>query len=306
MEEEDIFDEIIRKKSHLLRGHTACPGCASVIALRYVTKALGQNTVFVIPACCSSVYQGIFPHSSFDFHVFNTAFAAAPSVASGLKRGLKAKGNDETEVVAWGGDGGIVDIGFASVSGAAERNEDILVICYDNQAYMNTGIQRSGATPPGAQTTTTYTGKGEKRKMASFLLLEHDIPYTATANPAYPIDLYQKVKKAKTIEGFRYIHILSPCPPGWRLEESKVIEIAKLANETGFWPLWEAVKKQEEINFTLSGESKKYLDPEERKPIEAFLNPQGRFKGAKEWQIDLIEQQTREQWKKIKRYRNIP
>lgn len=301
-EEGNILDEIIEKDSHLLQGHTACPGCASALSLRYVTKALGKNAVFVIPASCSSVYQAIFPHSSYDFHIFNTAFASAASVASGIKRGLRAQGNDDTEVVVWGGDGGIVDIGFAAVSGAAERNEDILVFCYDNQAYMNTGIQRSGATPPGAETTTTHTGKKEKQKMAPYILLEHDIPFTATANPAYPMDLYKKIKKAKRIDGFRYIHIFSPCPPGWRMEESKVIEIAKIANKTGYWPLWEAKRIDGELNFEISSQSKQYTDPEKREPIERFLKPQGRFNVANKTQVQLIKEQITEQWRKIRGY----
>lgn len=296
------LDEIIERKSHLLQGHTACPGCASVIGLRYVTKALGKNVVFVVPASCSSVYQAIWPYSAYDFHIYNTAFASAAAVASGLKRGLKARGNEETEVVVWGGDGGIVDIGFASVSGAAERNEDIIVFCYDNEAYMNTGIQRSGSTPPGAVTTTTYTGKAQRKKMAPFILLEHDVPYVATANPAFPMDLYEKVKKAKSIHGFRYIHILSPCPPGWRIEESKIIEVAKLANKTGFWPLWEAERTNGELKFKLSPHSKKYIDPEKRDPLEKFIKIQGRFRKASQKQITLLKEQIAEQWRKIRRY----
>lgn len=296
------LDEIVENEEYLLQGHTACPGCGATLALRHVTKALGQNTVFVIPACCSSVFHGIWPHSAFDFHTFNTAFASAPAVASGIKRGLRAKGNEETQVVAWGGDGGIVDIGFAALSGAAERNEDIIVICYDNEAYMNTGIQRSGATPPGASTTTTHTGKQEMKKQAPFILLEHDVPYVATASSAHPMDLYTKVKKAKETRGFSYIHILSPCTPGWRLEESKSVESGKIAIKTGYWALWDAERADGELNFELSPQSKKYIDPEEREPIERFLEIQGRFRRMSENQTALIKKQIKEQWRKIERY----
>lgn len=300
--EKNIMDKITEKEEFLLPGHTACPGCGSTIALRHVTKALGKDVVFVIPASCSSVYPGIYPHSAYNFMTFNTAFASAASVASGLKRGLEAKGNEDTEVVVWGGDGGIIDIGFASVSGAAERNEDILVFCYDNEAYMNTGIQRSGSTPPGAITTTTHTGKTEKKKMTPFILLEHDVPYVATANPAYITDLYKKIEKAKTIEGFRFIHILSPCPPGWRIPEEKSIEVAKIANKVGYWPLWEAEMKNEDLRFTLSPKSKKYLDPEERADLEEFYKYQGRFSKVTEAMKESLRKQIERQWTKIRRY----
>ena len=296
------LDEIIEQKELLLAGHTACPGCGSVIGLRYVLKALGENTVLVVPACCASIYQTIWPHSSFGVHTYNTAFASASAVASGLKRGLKAKGHDDANVVVWGGDGGIVDIGFATVSGAAERNEDIFVLCYDNEAYMNTGIQRSGATPPGARTTTTWSGKPRKKKLVPFIILMHGVPYVATANIADPIDLYEKVKKAKQIKGFRYIHILCSCPPGWRVPEEKSIEVMRLANETGYWPLWEAEKKNEKLKFELSPKSRRYLDPEKRKPIEEYLKLQGRFKTITADQTELLKAQVEDQWDMVNKF----
>lgn len=298
MAKKTTLDEVIEKKEFLLSGHTACPGCGSVIGLRYVLKALGENTALVVPACCASVYHGAWPDSSFGIHTYNTAFASAASVASGLKHGLKAKGHEDVNVVVWGGDGGIIDIGFATVSGAAERNEDIFVLCYDNEAYMNTGIQRSGGTPPGARTTTTWKGKPRKKKLVSFIMLMHGAPYVATANLAYPIDLYEKVKKAKQIEGFRYIHILSSCPPGWRISEEKSIEVMRLANETGYWPLWEAEKKNEKVELKLSAKSRKYLDQEKRKPIEEYLELQNRFKGITEEQTELLKAQIKDQDRK--------
>lgn len=296
------LDKMISAKELLLRGHTACPGCGSTLALRHVLKALGDKTVLVIPASCSSVYQGIYPKTSFNVHTFNTAFASAAAVASGMKNALVQKGSSDVNVVVWGGDGGLTDIGFATVSGAAERNEDILVIEYDNEAYMNTGIQRSGSTPLGAVTTTTYTGKKENKKSLSLIALMHGVPYVATANSSYPTDLYQKVKKAKDIKGFRLIHIFSPCPPGWRHDDSKTVEIGRLAVETGYWILWEAENVDGQMKLKLSGPSRRYLDPSKRKPIEEFLKLQGRFKNLTPEQIEGLKKWIDNQWELIKKF----
>ena len=302
MNKKTVLDELIESKELLLQGHSACPGCGSTMAMRYVLKALGEKTVLVIPASCSSVYQGLYPKSSFKVHTFNTAFASAAAVASGIKNGLVRKGSSDVNVVVWGGDGGLTDIGFATVSGAMERNEDIIVIEYDNEAYMNTGIQRSGSTPHGAITTTTYTGKKENKKSISLQALMHNVPYVATANSAYPIDLYNKVKKAKQIRGFKLIHIFSPCPPGWRHDDSKTVEVAKLAVETGYWILWEAENVDGRMKLKLSGPSRPYLNPEKRKPIEEFLKLQGRFKNMTPEAIEELKKWINNQWEIIKRF----
>lgn len=302
MAKKTTLDEMIEQKELLLSGHTACPGCGSVIGLRYVLKALGENTALVVPACCASIYQTLWPNSSFGVHTYNTAFASAAAVASGLKRGLKAKGHGDVNVAVWGGDGGIIDIGFATVSGAAERNEDILVICYDNEGYMNTGIQRSGSTPPGARTTTTWKGKPRKKKLVPFIMLMHGIPYVATANLAYPVDLYEKVKKAREISGFRYIHILCSCPSGWRVPEAKIIEVLRLANETGYWPLWESERVDEKTEVKLSQNSKRYVNPEKRKSLDEYLEIQNRFKAITEEQKRLIKSQIDDLWNMVERF----
>ncbi len=299
---ETTLDKMISAKELLLRGHTACPGCGSTLALRHVLKALGEKTVLVIPASCSSVYQGIYPKTSFKVHTFNTAFASAAAVASGMRNALIQKGSSDVNVVVWGGDGGLTDIGFATVSGAAERNEDIIVIEYDNEAYMNTGIQRSGSTPLGAVTTTTYTGKTENKKSLSLIALMHGVPYVATANSSYPIDLYQKVKKAKEIRGFRLIHIFAPCPPGWRFDDSKTVEVGRLAVETGYWILWEAENIDGRMKLKLSGPSRRYLDPSKRRPLEEFLKIQGRFKNLTPEQIEGLKKWIDAQWELIKKF----
>ncbi|MCD6491154.1 MAG: 3-methyl-2-oxobutanoate dehydrogenase subunit beta [Candidatus Njordarchaeia archaeon] len=297
-----IYDELIEREDLVLPGNTSCPGCGSILALRYVLKALGKDTIIVIPASCSSVYQAIFPYSSIKVHIFNTAFASAAAVASGLKHALVAKGYDDVNVLVWGGDGGLIDIGFATVSGAAERNEDIIVAVYDNEAYMNTGIQRSGSTPPGAITTTTYAGKSEEKKPMPYLMLLHGVPYVATASSGYPLDLYQKVKKARNIHGFRFLHIFAPCPPGWRFDDSKTVTVAKLAVETGYWILWEAEQTDHGLNFSISGPSRPYIDPARRKPLEDYLMLQGRFRDISPEKINLIKKYIDNQWEFIKRF----
>mgnify|MGYP000274076922 CR=1 FL=1 len=298
-----ILDELIEAGEYLLPGHTACPGCGSVIALRHVLKALGKDTILVIPASCSSVYQAIYPKVSINVMIYNVAFASAAAVASGISQALERKGFEDVNVVVWGGDGGLIDIGAASVSGAAERNENIFVICYDNEAYMNTGIQRSGSTPPGARTTTTPIGKivGFKKPMA-YIMLMHGVPYVATANVAYPTDLYEKVKKAKSIKGFKFIHIFTPCPPGWRFDDSKTIEVARLAVETGYWILWQAEYRHGRIHFELSPPSRPYLDASKRKPIEEFLKFQGRFSKITEESVKKLREWIEYQWSIAKRF----
>ncbi|MCR8501612.1 MAG: thiamine pyrophosphate-dependent enzyme [Candidatus Korarchaeota archaeon] len=299
--------EIISKPDLLLRGHSACPGCPSTIALRMALKALGEKTILVIPASCSSVYQGVYPGVSFNVITYNVAFASAAAVASGIKRALTKKGYTDVNVVAWGGDGGLVDIGLATVSGAAERGEDIIVICYDNEAYMNTGIQRSGATPPGAWTTTTWAGKTEIKKPMPFILLDHGVRYVATTSVGYPIDIYNKVKKAASFrgEGLRYIHILAPDPPGWRFDSSLTIELGRLAVETGFWPLWEAEVIGGKIKFRLTPPSTTLIDPSKRVPLERFIEKQGRFRAMKEWHVEKLRQQMELYWELVRAFLSL-
>jgi len=299
--------EFIEKPELLFKGHSACPGCPSAIALRISLKALGKNTILVIPASCSSVYQGIFPNSAFRVMTYNVAFASAAAVASGIRHALNKKGHKDVNVVVWGGDGGLVDIGMATMSGAAERGEDIIAICYDNEAYMNTGIQRSGASPPGAWTTTTPTGKTQIKKPMPFILVSHGARYVATTSVGYPLDLYNKVKKAAELrgEGFRYIHILSPDPPGWRFDASLTVTLGKLAVETGFWPLWEAEVVEGKIKFKLNPPSNRLLDPSKRKPIDEFMKYQGRFRVATDVHKKLLMQQIEFYWELVKAFLSL-
>ncbi|MBM1154474.1 3-methyl-2-oxobutanoate dehydrogenase subunit beta [archaeon] len=262
------------REEFLLPGHTACPGCGATIALRIVMKALGPRTVFVIPACCSTVIQGIFPGSSFAVPVVNIPFEAAAAVAAGVSAALEQLGEKDFSVVAWAGDGGTFDIGLQALSGAAERNDNILYICYDNEMYSNTGIQRSSATPIGAWTTTTPTGKREHKKDLLRIVSAHHVPYAATATIAFPKDLYEKVRKARQIRGFKFLHILTPCPVGWRFDASKTVEISRLAVQTGYWALYEI----EHGKLRISPAFTPYLDKSRRKPIDEFLKHQLRFR----------------------------
>ncbi|MHA1835393.1 MAG: thiamine pyrophosphate-dependent enzyme [Candidatus Odinarchaeia archaeon] len=266
----------------LLKGNASCAGCGASLALRHVLKALGKNTILVIPASCSAVIQSLYPFSSIKVPVLNTAFACAAAVCSGLVDALEISGKKNINVVAWAGDGGTFDIGLQALSGAAERKTNMIYFCYDNEAYMNTGIQSSSATPFGAITTTDpITGKEARKKDLESIVLAHNPSYIATATSGHPIDLYKKVLKAKKISGFRLIHILSPCPPGWRYDPKFTITLTKLAVETGMWPLYEI----ENSKFKLTGVSLKLAKTGKRKRIDLYLKLQGRVCHLKKYDI---------------------
>ncbi len=285
------------KEKYVLPGHAACPGCPEAMGLRFLGMALGEKVILVVPAGCTAVIQGLAPGSGIKFTVINTPFAASDAVAAGISKAKKLLGEDAV-VVVWAGDGGTGDIGFATLSGAAERNDNIIHICVDNEAYMNTGIQRSSLTPYGAWTTTTWTGKKERKKELPLIMLSHRIPYVATASVGYPTDFIQKLKKASEIKGFKYIHLHTPCPVGWRFDPSKTVEVAKLAVQTGMWILFEAVNGRVRI----SPFSAPYADKSRRKPIAEYLKLQGRFKGIKEEDIRILERMVDEAWETLLKF----
>ncbi|AGK60886.1 Pyruvate:ferredoxin oxidoreductase-related 2-oxoacid:ferredoxin oxidoreductase, beta subunit [Archaeoglobus sulfaticallidus PM70-1] len=280
----------------LLPGTAACQGCPSTMCLRTVLEAL-DKAVLVVPASCTSVYMGAYPHSAINIPVFNCTFASAASTATGIKGALEFKGID-AEVVVWAGDGGTYDIGLQALSGAAERNEDILYICYNNEIYSNTGIQRSGATPYGAWTNTTVSGKREHRKDVAEILITHDVPYVATASAGYLRDLYSKVRKARKIKGFRYIEILAPCPPGWRFPMDRTVEVGRLAVETGMWILYEHIHGE----FRFTGLSRSIVEGKRKlRDLRDYLRIQGRFSNLSDEEIDEIEKFTQKKWEKLKK-----
>ena len=274
----------IPKEEYILETTSACPGCSSSLSLRYILKAAGPDTVLVIPASCSSVIQGMYPNTAVNVPVYNIAFAAAASCASGMKAGLQRAGK-ETKVIVYAGDGGTVDIGLQALSGALERETDFLYICFDNEAYGNTGMQRSGSTPLGAFTTTTPAGKLHPKKEIDRIVEAHHPPYQATAISAFPLDLFHKVEKALTFRGPSFIHLLAPCPTGWRFPHGKTIEVGRMAVKTAAWVLWERVHG----SLSVSAPSKMPL--KEPVPLQEYLGMQGRFR---EIPPDLLDRLQRE------------
>jgi len=304
-------------EENFFAGHTACQGCGASLGLRYVLKAYGRKTIVVIPACCSTIIAGPWPYSALNANLFHTAFATTGAVISGIEAGLKAlgykvKGEDGIMVVGWAGDGGTADIGLQALSGFIERGHDAVYIMYDNEAYMNTGIQRSSSTPYGAWTTTSPPGKysiGEDRpkKWVALIAAAHQIPYAATASIGNPFDLVKKVKKAAKVDGPAFIQVHCTCPTGWRTPLEKGVEIARLAIETGMWPLFE-IENGDIWNIKIQppgGGAKVYKEGgrvvriEFKKPIEEYLKYQGRFKHLfkRPEAIEELRNQIKAMWK---------
>ena len=278
-------------------GTRACAGCGMALIYRIALKALGAKTIATVPASCLTVLHGMQGFCSTKISVYHTPFATTGASASGILASLEDKGlADEITVLAFAGDGGTTDIGIQALSGAAERGTNFIYACYDNEAYMNTGVQRSGSTPLGVRTTTTPEGKKVRKKNMPKILEAHGIPYIATANAAYPLDLFEKFKRAKNIKGTKYFHILSPCPPGWAYEPKDTMIIGRLANETGFWPLYEVINGK----FELSKPSKRYLESSKRKPITDYLSVQKRFKSIDDTTTIIYEENIKNLWKEIK------
>lgn len=284
----------IPTEEYILKCTSACAGCSDTLTLRYVLKAAGPDMVLVVPACCTSVIQGSYPNTAMNVPVYNVAFAAAAACASGMSAAFRQAGK-KTRVIVYAGDGGTVDIGIQSLSGAFERGTDFLYICYDNEAYGNTGMQRSGSTPAGARTTTTPAGKNQAKKDLDSIVAAHNPPYMATACAAYPRDLFKKVEKALSISGPKFIHVLAPCPPGWRFSSEKSIEMGKLAVKTGMWILYE----REYGKVTISGPSKAAMI--KPLPLEEYLAPQGRFKGIDDASVALLKSQAEKAAKRLLR-----
>lgn len=273
----------IPQEEQLYSGNAACQGCSALLAMRYCLKALGGNTIVVVPAGCWTILSGAFPMTAFKIPMFHTAFETAASCACGVRSALHMQGKDDITVLAWAGDGGTVDIGLQALSGAAERNDDFIYVCYDNEGYMNTGIQRSSATPYGATTTTTPENmfKDTPKKHIADIMIAHNIPYVATASIAYPEDFIRKVQTAKSIKGTKFIHMIAPCPPGWKYSSEKTIQLGRLAVTTGIFPLYEVKLGK----FTI-----KKIDS--RRPVEEYLSLQGRFKHLSKEQIEFIQSET--------------
>ncbi len=275
----------ITNVEYINRGDFACPGCGAGLSMRHALKVLGSQTVVVIPACCWSIIAGGLPTTALQVPLIHVPFAVAAAVASGIKNAYNQKNERDVNVVCWAGDGGTFDIGLQAISGAAERREDIIYVCYDNEAYMNTGIQRSSATPPGAWTTTTPTGNPliyEKKDMFN-IVASHGAAYVATATIAYPGDFYSKFEKAKRIKGFRFIHLLSSCPPGWKIDSRDSLKVMRLAVESGMFVLMEK-EGSEKVNVTYK--------PERFIPVSEYFKSQGRYRHLSEEVIATIQKRV--------------
>jgi pyruvate/2-oxoacid:ferredoxin oxidoreductase beta subunit len=274
-------------------GHLGCAGCVAALSMRLALKVFGRRTVLVIPACCWSVIDGQPPHSAAGVPLLHTPVASAAATACGVRAALDLKGDTDTIVCAWAGDGGTFDIGFQSLSGAAERNENILYVCYDNEAYMNTGAQRSSATPFGAWTTTTPAGhlKDRPKKDLLAIMAAHGVGYAATATAAYPDDLIEKLRKAAAVRGTRVLHLLTPCPPGWKVSSEDAIKYGRLAVASRVFPLVEVE----------NGRTWRITREPEQVPIEEYLRGQGRFRNLMDDAplIEMLKRGVEERWEHL-------
>lgn len=277
-------------------GNRACADCGLSLIYRVGLKALGRNTILVVPPSCLTVLQGLYPIAATQLPCLNVTFASTAAAASGVQAALRARKREDTIVAAWAGDGGTSDIGIQALSGACEREENFIYLCYDNEAYMNTGIQRSGTTPAGALTTTTpIHGKRQQRKNVPDIIAAHGISYVAVCSSAYPLDFYNKLLKAKTLPGLKYFHIHTPCPPGWGFEPRYTVKIGKMAVETGLVELYE----YENNRLTLTGPSRKLLT-RKRRPVSEYLTSQTRFRSLQPRQAEHIQEDIDQRWNDLK------
>ena len=290
------LEEIISEEKLLHPGHAACPGCGPAINVRHVLDGLAaavpeSKIVLVIPSSCWTIVAGIYPVNAFGVTVHLTPFASSAAEASGIKAALRLRGHEDTQVVVWGGDGATCDIGLSGVSAAAERNEDFIYVLNDNEAYMNTGVQKSGGTPEGAWTTTTPSAaprSGEKKDMAR-IMAAHGIPYVATlAAGSVPMlkDFRAKVARAAEVQGFRFLHVLGSCPPGWRYPTDQSVDVVRLAVESRYFPLLECDHGEWRITFR----------PKHPVPVGEFLATQGRFAHLSPKQVDSIQAHIDARW----------
>lgn len=303
--------DVAEKPELFMSGHRACAGCVPATVLRLIMKATRGPTIVTNATGCMEVSSTIYPYTSWAVPWLHTAFETAGANAAGIETALKIlrkKGrikDEQVDVIALAGDGGTYDIGIQALSGAVERGHDFLYVLYDNEAYMNTGIQRSGGTPYGASTTTSQAGtavpgKLEGKKPIADIMVAHDMPYVATASAYYWKDLITKVRKGIEVNGPAFLHVFAPCPRGWRSDPAKSIELSRLAVETCIFPLWEAVNGE----YQLSTPSKLFaLAPQKKKPVKEYLEMQGRFRHLFtpkfEKMINEIQSLTDTKWNRL-------
>ncbi len=270
-------------------GHVACAGCAEALALRVIMNTVGQDAIGVVAPSCSAVILGGHPMSSVKVPFIHGTLESAAASASGVKRALVAQGKDDTTVLCLAGDGGTYDIGLQALSSAAERNEDILYICFDNEGYMNTGGQKSSSTPKDAVTGSTPTGKTTHKKNLVEILAAHRIPYIATTSPSHLNDLAAKVEKAKGIRGTKVIIVLIPCLPGWGVADNAAVSTARLAVQSGVFPLFEV---EGGLTYTMS-------EPEKTLPVNSYLANQKRYRHLNDAQISQLQADVDTDWQRL-------
>ena len=263
-------------------GVSTCAGCGLELAVRHILEVLGDNTVIVIPPGCAALFSGFGEETALRIPGIQGNLENSAAIAAGIRAGFEVQGREGITVLALAGDGATVDIGLQALSGVFERGDRVLYVCYDNEAYMNTGIQGSGSTPLGARTTTTPGGKDRPRKDMVAIAAAHRIPYVASASVGYIKDLRKKVKKAQEAAGPSYIHIHTPCPTGWFYDPARTIEVARLAVQTGVWPLYEIEDGRRRITVSVS----------RLRPVAEYLRLQGRFDHLDEGNIEEIQGQV--------------
>ncbi len=280
----------------LFYGHKACGGCGAALAIRLALKVLGERAIAVIPPNCMSTVGFIYPHMPFFVNSIIPPFAGTAAVMSGVLAGAQAQGLEDYRVVGFAGDGGTADIGIQALSGMIDRNDRAIFICYDNEAYMNTGVQKSGLTPYGMKTTNTPAGKNfhgsqSSKKRMFEIVAAHGIPYAATASVGYPEDFLAKVEKAMNTDGTSYIHVMAPCPTGWGTESDVTVDIAKEAVDCGLWFLAEYE----------GGEFKLNRDPKEFASVEAYFKKQSRFSALDDADFARVIRERDESWARMRR-----
>ena len=303
--------EIAQKPDLFLSGHRACAGCGPASVFRLIMKATRGPTIVTQATGCMEVVSSIYPYTSWAVPWLHTAFENAAANASGIDAALKALKrknklkHEHIDIIAFAGDGGTFDIGLQALSGAAERGHDFLFVLYDNEGYMNTGIQRSGGTPTGASTTTSpagsvVPGKLQRKKPITEIMLAHEIDYVATATPYYWKDMLTKVRKGLEVEGPAFLHVFAPCPRGWRTDPAQSIEYSRLAVESCVFPIWEAVNGKRQLSIPSKVIA---LAPQKKKSVKEYLEGQGRFRHLftpkNAHIIDEMQRFTDEHWQKL-------
>ncbi len=282
-------DQYSVEREFMRSGHMACPGCGEATVLRLVLKVLGEKTIMVILPSCVGVISATYPNSTFSVPCFHSAFEIAAPTASGIANALKLQGREDITALAFAGDGGTFDIGLQSLSGAADRNDNFIYVCLDNEGYMNTGIQSSSSTPQNAWTMTTPGGRRGRKKKFMQIIAAHRIPYAATASIGHPLDLMEKIRKAKDIKGTKFIHTLTPCPTGWRMAEDLSGKAAQLAVETKLFPLYEIIDGKE---YRITHQPKGL-------PVSQYVKMQGRYRHFTDVDIDRLQREVDEDWAQL-------